>query len=349
MVSKQILQALGADLASIIADNRVMIEYFRQEPNDMDGRSDISRARIALYEGSESISERVGAYKADNSIQTYNMDISVVRGYANDKSDGELYIADLRDIVVDWLKTIDAAVVTSGGLLAVGYDGSGRTTRTRRYATKTLTLIAYRDLEVSQVPPPDNGGGTGGGNNGNGVQVIECGSAFLSGNIGSGIFDVPVTLGTKTGDFELHVEAFGVPDRFQILYDDGAGNETIIADSLFIGGVGIYGRASAIKNTTELDYLKFIDGDFQLIEQKAVNYDDSDIAVFDGSETRADGDGTGQIGVVANFPSATALASDGEAKLRFTRQEGDPQEAVLRIIGYTDGTAWNLKGFSCPE
>jgi len=138
VVSKQILQALGADLASTIADNRVMIEYFRQEPNDMDGRSDISRARIALYEGSESISERVGAYKADNSIQTYNMDISVVRGYANDKSDGELYIADLRDIVVDWLKTIDASVVTGGGLLAVGYDGSGRTTRTRRYATKRL-------------------------------------------------------------------------------------------------------------------------------------------------------------------------------------------------------------------
>lgn len=151
MASKQILQDLGADLASFISDSRVMIEYYRQEPNDMDARTDISRARIGLYEGSESVSERVGAYRADNSIQSYDMDISVVRAYANDKSDGELYIADLRDVVVDWLKGIDAAAVTGGGLLALGYDGSGRTTRTRRYATKTLTLIAYRDLEPNQT------------------------------------------------------------------------------------------------------------------------------------------------------------------------------------------------------
>lgn len=347
MASKQILQDLGADLASFISDSRVMIEYYRQEPNDMDARTDISRARIGLYEGSESVSERVGAYRADNSIQSYDMDISVVRAYANDKSDGELYIADLRDVVVDWLKGIDAAAVTGGGLLALGYDGSGRTTRTRRYATKTLTLIAYRDLEVSQIPADENPA-SGGGSTGSGVEVIECGSAFLSGNIGEGIFDIPVTLGNKTGDFELHVDAFGVPDRFQILYTDGDGNGTIVADSLFIGRTDLYGRANAIKSTTELDYFKFINGEFQFIEKRAVSYDDSDIAVFDGSETRADGSGTGQIGIIANFPSAEALASDGEAKLRFTRQENDPQEAVLRVTGYTDATAWNLRGLECP-
>lgn len=151
MGSKMILETLGASLASTINDDRVIIEYFREEPNELDGRSDVSRARIAIYEESEAIEEKVGAFKADNSEQSYNMDVSVVRGYTYDKSEGEMYIAELRDIIVDWIKTIDAYTVTNGGLYAIGYNGSGRTTRTRKYATKTLSLLAKRDLELNQV------------------------------------------------------------------------------------------------------------------------------------------------------------------------------------------------------
>jgi DUF1680 family protein len=87
---------------------------------------------------------------------------------------------------------------------------------------------------------------------------------------------------------------------------------------------------------------------FDLDGQESVNFTSADIAVSDGTETRASGNGTGQIGVVANFPESTSLASNGEVKLTFNKTQPSPSTLTIRVTGVSGSTAWNIKGLQCP-
>jgi hypothetical protein len=73
-----------------------------------------------------------------------------------------------------------------------------------------------------------------------GIGVLP-GESLSANSYGSGIYLVPIVLGTEAGTYKLHFNAAGVPDRVQILFDSaGISNDLadmeIQADSLFIGG-----------------------------------------------------------------------------------------------------------------
>lgn len=149
--SNDILGLILADLECYLNDGSLTFEKFRQEPDKLDGRSDITGSRIALYEDGESVTSSVSKDIANTSEQSYNIDINAVAPYAGDLSaDVEFYLNDLRDHVVEWAKNADVATLTNGYIMTFGYKGSSRTTRSKRYATKTLNFLSWRDLAKTQ-------------------------------------------------------------------------------------------------------------------------------------------------------------------------------------------------------
>ena len=142
------------------------------------------------------------------------------------------------------------------------------------------------------------------------------------------------------------------PARIQLTYV----NE-IVADSLFIGNdlpdSTLESEITSFSGTVQAyDYI----GNGQFGETYIVpnaGFTSSDIAVSDGSETRSSGSGTGQIGVVAGYPSPTALASDGQIKLEFfkdaTGSSDIANQVKVTIWSVNSGTnTWSMTP-GCPQ
>ena len=147
MASREIIENLLTDLSLRLNDRSIVYERYRVPPINLEGRNDIPRARVALYEVSEQVTTRTGPSYANLSNQRYGIDISVVRAYAkDDASRGELPLMDLRDAIVDWANLIDAGAVTDCKIFTFGYDGNSGITRNDRYVTVTLIFTALRDL-----------------------------------------------------------------------------------------------------------------------------------------------------------------------------------------------------------
>ena len=150
--SRKIIEALLDDLAVAVNDTTVIYERYRVNPVEMESRNDIPRGRIALYEQSELVTTKVDAEKPNLSRQRYGLDISILRAYfLDDASQGELPLGDLRDSVVDWLRTVNASEVATQRIFTISYEGATGITRNKRYVTMTLNLSALRDLSTTQT------------------------------------------------------------------------------------------------------------------------------------------------------------------------------------------------------
>jgi len=150
--SRNIIQAVLDNLALNLNDRTIVYERYRVNPIELEPRSDIQRARVALYESSESVTVKTGPEYANLSLQRYGMDISVVRAYTrDDASRGELPLLDLRDAVVDWANSIDAGALTGNRIYTFSYNGNAGITRNDKYVTMTLSFSAIRELYESQV------------------------------------------------------------------------------------------------------------------------------------------------------------------------------------------------------
>jgi hypothetical protein len=150
--SRNIIQAVIDNLALYLNDRTIVFERYRVNPIELEPRSDIQRARIALYESSENVTVKTGPEYANLSLQRYGMDISVIRAYMrDDASRGELPLLDLRDAVVDWANSIDAGALTSNRIYTFSYNGNAGITRNDKYVTMTLSFSAIRELYESQV------------------------------------------------------------------------------------------------------------------------------------------------------------------------------------------------------
>lgn len=150
--SRDILEALIADLAEYIADTGITYDLYRINPQDLESQSAVKgHRRIALYEETDTVIEKTGAYKASLTDVRYSIDISVARAYQReDASSGELPLSDLRDWVMDWARNIDAGAVTNCGIYYFGYEGATSITRLDIYVTQTLRFVAQRDLISTQ-------------------------------------------------------------------------------------------------------------------------------------------------------------------------------------------------------
>jgi len=150
--SRNIINSMLESLKLFLGDPLFLYERYRIPPSEIEGRQDIKKARIALYELDERVNTRVDASRANLSDQRYGMDISVPRAYAkSDASRGELPLLDVRDKIIDWAAQVDAGGVTNSAIFTFGYESSGGITRETKYVTATLVFSALRDLQPSQT------------------------------------------------------------------------------------------------------------------------------------------------------------------------------------------------------
>lgn len=136
---------------------------------------------------------------------------------------------------------------------------------------------------------------------------VSC-SEGISASGEDGIYEVPVTLGTDTGSAGITYNAFSIRDRFQLIYDG-----EIVADSLYVGTSGTQ------VGTFTLPVFEYSNGVFT-----------------DTGETR----------VVTNTQSDIS-SEGGSGQLTFEKTQATPTTMLVRIIGVSGGTAWNINGI-CP-
>ena len=149
--SRRIIEKFLTDMESTISAETVVYEAYRELPEDLEPRQDISKFRVALYNRNESDVTKVGAEKPGDSRQQYGIDISVVRAYRGERAKHhELDAIDVKDEILDWIKDLDAFAVSDGSISSFGYDGATEFTRRKRFATITLLCSGQKDLITSQ-------------------------------------------------------------------------------------------------------------------------------------------------------------------------------------------------------
>lgn len=149
--SRQIIETLLADVKTYIDNSKIVYEGFKELPDDLESRTITTYGRIALYSEEENVDVKVGAEKPADTRQRYGIDISVPRGYKNLGADnGELIALDMKDLVIEWVKQLDAFTVSSGDLHSFGYERSAGFVRRNKYITLTMMFSGFRDLQTTQ-------------------------------------------------------------------------------------------------------------------------------------------------------------------------------------------------------
>lgn len=193
-------------------------------------------------------------------------------------------------------------------------------------------------------------------------ETLYCGGSLEIEGL-QGYYEVPIFIGNGIGDVTITLQAGGIPDRFQILWDGD-----IVADSLFVGNY-LGGTSppnpqdsifyeNAITSTTTLNKFLYDGITFTPNGTLGVSFSSVDIADSTGAvdklrddkplgSTSGDGSVGNQIGVVANYPSSTAKASNGDVKLTFNKNNSLPNTISIVAMGVGSGTGWNILAIEC--
>jgi len=183
----------------------------------------------------------------------------------------------------------------------------------------------------------------------------------------TGVFLIPIVLGTDPGIFKAHFNAIGIPDRFQILFDTaGLSNDIadmeVVADSLWVGD-NVANDSSPYDvppnaTVTGLDLLTYNGSTFDTTSTGTESYTitDADVAANTGTRTTANPNGLSrnggagsQVGVqdlvytsISDTTGTTGLNfADGNIALTYTKNSTASYRAYIRIFGPTN-TQWNL-------
>ena len=175
--------------------------------------------------------------------------------------------------------------------------------------------------------------------------LITCDSSISAGG-SDGLYELNIEIGTQIGDTFVEFDSYGVPDRFQIIW-----NGNVVADSLFIGdSLPSASYESEITSITLLPKFLYDGSDFVPNGTEAVNYSASDIA--DPTVLRpTTGNGSigNQLNVVGGYPTGTPNAADGNVKIGFDKTANHPTTITVRAIGVNSSTAWALPSIGCPD
>jgi hypothetical protein len=182
---------------------------------------------------------------------------------------------------------------------------------------------------------------------------VECGGSLSTGG-NQGYYEVNAVVGSDTGIVQVMFDSVGVPDRFQIFWDN-----TLVADSLFVGDdiVNDTGRnsfISALSSITSLNKFIYVGSGGNAPGNPAwntngtinVTYNSSDVASNDG--VRSSGAVGNQINVAANYPNATSKSSDGNVILEFNKTTANPTSIKIVVVGPTSSTGWQINNVYCP-
>lgn len=150
--SRQVIELLLADMKTTIDDDEVIWEKYRERAEDMEPRQDVTKIRVSLYNEDEDSIVKIDSEKPADSIQRYAIDINVLRAYRGDNADNhELVALDMKDEIIEWIKTVNAYSVTNGAISSFGYDGATGFLRRNRYATMTLRCSGQKILTENQT------------------------------------------------------------------------------------------------------------------------------------------------------------------------------------------------------
>jgi len=182
-----------------------------------------------------------------------------------------------------------------------------------------------------------------------------------------GVYLIPVVFGTEAGTFKAHFNAIGIPDRFQILFDEsGTSNNLadmeVVADSLFVGD-DIVTDSSPFDvppngTTSNLNLFTYNGTTFDTTETGTQSIVVTDSVVAANTGTRSDATPNGasrnssggtQVGVqnlVYTSVSDTTGTSnlnyaDGNICLTYTKTSTTAYTGYIKVLGLTS-TGWNL-------
>lgn len=150
------------------------------------------------------------------------------------------------------------------------------------------------------------------------LQQLSCNKTLnVTGE--EGIYEVEVTIGTDLGSTGLRYEAFAMPDRFQLFYDN-----KLVADSKFVGNIPQYRHTLIATVNRELKIFKYNGTSFvDSGETEKITVTESDIA------------------------NGTALEPyTGKGELKFNKTT-TTTVMKLRVIGVIGDTLWNASPI-CP-
>lgn len=183
----------------------------------------------------------------------------------------------------------------------------------------------------------------------------------------TGVFLIPIVLGTDPGVFKAHLNAQGISDRFQILFDTaGLSNNIadmeVVADSLWVGDNVVNDTSPfdvpANTTVTGLNLLTYNGSTFDTTSTGTESYTitDADVAANTGARTTAtpngpsrNSSGANQLGVqdlvytsASDTTGTTGLNfADGNIALTYAKGSTTSYRAYIRIFGPTN-TEWNL-------
>jgi hypothetical protein len=172
-----------------------------------------------------------------------------------------------------------------------------------------------------------------------------------------GIYETTVELSNGTGDVELTYNGPGGISRVQVYW-----NNSLVADSLFLG-IALanpisYNEKLLFINSISLlnDYIytdgfgnsvtSFPNDDWTTNGSVNVSYTNSDVPPW--GALRLFGNAGGQIGVVANYPTPAARATDNDIKLSFNKTTQTPTTCKVVVTNLEQGS-FNWSITQCPS
>jgi len=210
------------------------------------------------------------------------------------------------------------------------------------------------------------------------VGIAPGQGVSTSGNAGE--YLIPVEVGTGAGNFDVHFDAEGQPDRVEIYYNAVSNNfadMASVADSLYVGDNtsstsptnGVYPPvgAGALQQYT---YVGSGNGTVGANQEWSVTNNSITLSVTDdivcnstSNKTSAtptngqsrNGSGGVQVGVLPfwyenqtnydnNNPSTGGLHANGNISLRFTKPVTTSSVVFIRVTNAQGGTVWNIWG-----
>lgn len=193
------------------------------------------------------------------------------------------------------------------------------------------------------------------------VQALDESTDRITITAGMGRFVIPFDVGLAASTWRFHLNAFSLPDRFQILYDTSGSSNLIerceiVADSLFVGySLSDWTPARTSYLLPEYVYAGTGGDSFSGLFNKyndsvSVTVTDADCAPLTGNRTDLNPNGTGQSGVVNEviISNSGQTASNlsykgGNICLQFSKQPSSAADrAYLVLTGLTENTECKL-------
>lgn len=177
------------------------------------------------------------------------------------------------------------------------------------------------------------------------VQRLGCSQDIDIIENNDGIYKMVFDVGTYVGEVRVNLSSMKGLYRAQLKYKG-----SLVADSAFVSNsLPAPYLEDELVLLTELNEYTYnpTNLQFQLSNSNVpVNYNSSVMSV--STETRVNGSGSNQTGVVPNYPSPTALASLGVVSLKAMKTDANETEMELIVAKAVIQDTVQIETFMCP-